>query len=406
MLSISKRRMQALKAWKQRAKSSSSSRPSCCSDFAASQSSAAGVVAEGRRGEANGRRESDISHDDPHRNCKGLVNSHESSENHSELKTETERQKTKQASSETEEERSNSCCCHQNSPTNPVGEGMTLCGKTLRSHEMLFNPVDSVSVHLKHMHIPLWSDQHEADTKCVGLDASGLCASSIGNPPKQARVSLGASQPQPAAFWSMLDLSVSSEVAGSDITPHWSCCNVYHALFDLDSVAMVLKDMIQTTELSAMLCIDRSGKDEVGPGEDRDDPKFEQVDKGESVHLEQGNDERDIEQDVDDLKPGQLDKNGSDQEQGKDTCNLEQGTDDHKLEQLDGDDSDLERDKNEHYPGEDESDRGPDTGSLKNEQLDKGDVHVLDPGEGDVLEPESLLREISHTLTEFGVKFS
>ena len=497
MESIARRRIGALQAWKQRTASSSTSRSSSCRcgcDCAAARGSVGGVVTESKE-TATGSRKSDVPHDDPHGNWGSVTGDDERSDR----KAGTERQRTSsQDPSRAEEDRSNRCRCHSHSETDPAGEGVTRCGGEMQPHELSIGAGGGeVCAHPKHTHAPLQSDR--SDTRCVTPDDKGLCSPSDGDPSKQPRVSTGASQSEPDACWSELDLSDSSGAAGSDLArPHWSRCNVYHALFDLASVAMVLKDMTQTSELSALLGMERdkeergpedvSGrrpeqpeKDESGPEQGKgervpeqvagelkagqldendsdpdervpelgvDDRKLGQLDKDDS-DPERGKGEGVPEQVVDELKPEQLDKDDSDPEQGKGERVSKQGVDDVKPEQLDKDDSDPEQGKDERDPGEDKGGQGQDTGSLKPEQLDlkpeqldkddsdpeqgkderdpgedkggqgqdtgslkpehsleESDAGKLEHGQGGVLGPELLLREISQTLIQFGVELS
>ena len=395
-------------------------------------------------------------HDDPHRNCSSVTGDDNRSTAHSDLRARTERQRTSsQDPSRAEEDGSNRCRCHNHSETDPVGEGVTRCWGEMQSHELSIGAGGEVCAHLKHTHAPLQSDR--SDTRCVTSDDKGLCSSSNGDPPKQPRVSTGASLPEPDACWSELDLSDSSGAADSDLARlHWSRCNVYHALFDLASVAMVLKDMMQTTELSALLGMEHDKEDrgpedvsgrkpeqpdkhdsdpEQGKGErvpkqvadelkagpldendsdpdervpelGGDDRKLGQLDKDDS-DPERGKGERVPEQVVDELKPEQLDKDDSDPEQGKGERVLEQGVDDVKHEQLDKDDSDPEQGKDERDPGEDKGGQGQDADSLKpKHSLEESDADELERGQGGVLGPELLLREISQTLLQFGVELS
>ena len=303
-----------------------------------------------------------------------------------------------------------------------------------------------VCAHPKHTHAALQSDR--SDTRCVTPDDEGLCSPSNGDPPKQPRVSTGASQSEADACWSELDLSDSSGADDSDLArPHWSRCNVYHALFDLASVAMVLKDMMQTTELSALLGMERdkeergpedvSGrrpeqpdKDESGPEQVADELKAGQLDENDSdpdervpelgvddrklgqldkddSDPERGKGERVPEQGVVDVKPEQLDKDDSDPERGKGERVSEKGVVDVKPEQLDKDDSDPAQGKDERDPGEDKGGQEQDSGNLKpKHSLKESDAGELERGQGGVLGPELLLREISQTLIQFGVELS
>ena len=432
MESIAKRRIGALQAWKQRTASSSTCRSSCrcCCDCAASRGSVGGVVTESKE-TATGSRKSNMPHDDPHRNCGSVTGDAERSDR----RAGTERQRTSsQDPSRAEEDRSNRCRCRNHSETDPAGEGVTRCGVEMQPHELSIGAAGGdVCAHPKHTHAPLQSDR--SDTRCVTPDDKGLCSFSSGDPSKQPRDSTGSFQSEPDACWSELDLSDSSGAADSDLAgPHWSRCNVYHALFDLASVAMVLKDMMQTSELSALLGMERdkeergpedvSGRRPEQPDKDESDPeqgkgehvpeqvadelkvgqldendsdpdervpelgvddrKLGQLDKDDS-DPERGKGEHVPEQVVDELKPEQLDKDDSDPEQGKGERVSEQGVDDVKPEQLDKDDSDPEQGKDERDPGEDKGGQGQDSGSLKPEQLDKDD---LDPEQGkDELDP-------------------
>ena len=512
MESIAKSRIGALQAWKQRTASSSTSGSSCCCccccDCAASRGSIGGVVTESKE-TATGSRKSDMPHDDPHRNWGSVTGDAERSDR----RAGTERQRTSsQDPSRAEEDRSDRCRCHSHSETDPAGEGVTRCGGEMQPHELSIGAGGGeVCAHPKHTHAALQSDR--SDTRCVTPDDKGLCSFSSGDPSKKPRVSTGASQSEADACWSELDLSDSSGAADSDLArPHWSRCNVYHALFDLASVAMVLKDMMQTSELSALLGMERdkeergpedvSGrrpeqpdKDESGPEQGKrervpeqvadelkagqldendsdpdervpelgvDDRKLGQLDKddsdpergkGERVpeqvvdelkpeqldkddsDPERGKGERVSEQGVVDVKPEQLDKDDSDPEQGKGERVSEQGVVDVKPEQLDKDDSDPERGKGERVseqgvvdvkpeqldkddsdpaqgkderdPGEDKGGQEQDSGNLKpKHSLEESDAGELERGQGGVLGPELLLREISQTLIQFGVELS
>ncbi|KAK7111637.1 hypothetical protein V1264_011238 [Littorina saxatilis] len=61
----------------------------------------------------------------------------------------------------------------------------------------------------------------------------------------------------------LVDSSCTKAASGSDRRPHWSVCNVNHALFDLASVALVLKHISKTgIYTSASLEVDVSGNEE------------------------------------------------------------------------------------------------------------------------------------------------